>query len=222
MMKPVTADVMSEIDRRAREEYGIAQVTLMENAGRAAAEVISGDSSSFPDEKIAIFCGKGNNGGDGFVIARCLANLKPASLAVYVTDPANIRPGAALDNFNIIKKMGIDIRPLDDFIAQGGRGGFTIGVDAVFGTGFRGQLPEACAAMGAKLNPLMVKIYAIDVPSGLDATTGEAAEGCVRARRTITFGLPKKGFYQNDGPAVCGDVVVRDIGFPKALLEPYL
>ena len=221
-MKPITAEQMSEIDRRAREEYGIAQAVLMENAGRSAAEEIAAGSSSFEKERVALFCGKGNNGGDGFVIARYFADLKPAGLVVYATDPAGVRPGAALDNLNMIKKMGLDIRPVEDFIAPEVRDYPTIGVDALFGTGFRGQLPEACAAIGRKLNSSGVKVYAVDVPSGLDATTGSAADNCIKALKTITFGLPKKGFYHNDGPGVCGEVVVKDIGFPRALLEPYL
>ena len=222
-MKPISAEEMAEIDRKAREDYGIPQAILMENAGRSATEVILTETDSLKNEKIAVFCGKGNNGGDGFVIGRYLANKSPGRLTVYVTDPANIRQGAARDNFEIIRKMGLDIRLIKDFLASAETAGdFTIGVDAIFGTGFRGELPEEYASLGKFLNSCDIRRYAIDVPSGLDATTGVASKDCINAYKTITFGLPKQGFFIKDGPDVCGEVIVRDIGFPLALLEPYM
>jgi len=221
-MKAVSAEQMAEIDRRAQSEYGMPQSLLMENAGRSAAELIARDLSPLKDEKVLVLCGKGNNGGDGFVIARYFAQLSPAKLTIYVTDLFNVRPGAALENLDKIKKMGLDIRPIEDLSASGGIGGFTVAVDALFGTGFRGELPENCRRAGEELRTSNIRTYAIDVPSGLNATNGEAAEGCVEAFKTITFGLPKKGFYLNEGPRCCGEITVTDIGFPDALLEPYL
>ncbi|MEA3489323.1 MAG: NAD(P)H-hydrate epimerase [Candidatus Omnitrophota bacterium] len=220
-MKPISAEIMSEIDRKAQDDFGIAQVVLMENAGRSAAEVILADTASIKDEKIAIFCGKGNNGGDGFVVGRYLANKAPGRLTIYVADMERIRPGAARDNFEIVQKMGLDLRPIGDFLVSGDVD-FTIGVDSIFGTGFKDRLPEEYAAVGRRLNSSTVRIYAIDVPSGLDATTGVMSKGCFKADKTITFALPKQGFYVNDGPSVCGEVIIRDIGFPMALLESYL
>jgi len=208
---------MTEIDRRAREEYGISQNTLMENAGRSAAEVILNDNPVIAKENIAILCGKGNNGGDGFVIVRRLSERSPKRLTVYATDPSNIRPGAALDNFNAILKMGLDIRDIKEF--KGSSEDFTMIIDGIFGTGFRGELPGFCASIFKDINTSSIKTYAIDVPSGLNATTGEASKNCFKARKTVTFGLPKQGFYLKDGPAVCGEIVVKDIGFPKELLS---
>lgn len=221
-MKPISADIMSEIDRKAQEDYGIGQIVLMENAGRSAADIIISDSDPFRNERVAVFCGKGNNGGDGFVVGRYLANASPARLTIYVSDAENIKPGAALDNFEIIRKIGLDIRPIRDFLEKEESADLTIGIDAIFGTGFRGELPEEYALIARQLNSSDARMYAIDVPSGLDATTGTASKDCFRARKTITFGLPKQGFYLGDGPDICGEVIVRDIGFPRALLEPYL
>jgi NAD(P)H-hydrate epimerase len=222
-MKPISAEIMSEIDKKAQEDYGIAQIVLMENAGRSAADVVLADLHPLKNERIAIFCGKGNNGGDGFVVGRYLANESPAALTVYVTDIENIRQGAARDNFKIIRKMGIDIRLLEDFLRTGVREtDYTVGIDSIFGTGFRGELPAGHAALGRYLNDSGMKLYAIDVPSGLDATTGTASRDCVRVQKTITFGLPKQGFFAGDGPDVCGEIIAKNIGFPSALLEPYL
>ncbi|MFH1665579.1 MAG: NAD(P)H-hydrate epimerase [Candidatus Omnitrophota bacterium] len=221
MMKPVTAAIMAEIDRRAQEDYGIAPEVLMENAGRSAAEVILSDIESLKYEKIVVFCGKGNNGGDGFVIARYLADEAPAGLKVAVTDMDNVKKGPAYDNFVVIRKMGLDICPMKDIFKNGSLGDITVGIDSVFGTGFSGELPVECAGVFNILNNSRIRLYAVDVPSGLDATTGEAAKGCLKAWKTITFGLPKLGFLTGEGPRVCGEVVVKNIGFPLELLKAY-
>ncbi len=221
--KGVSAEIMAEIDRKAQEEYGIPQIVLMENAGRAAAEVILDELGTLRDERIAIFCGKGNNGGDGFVVGRYLANECPAHLSIYVQEAERIRKGAPYDNFEIARGMGVEIRPLKDFFEETATvADFTVAIDSVFGTGFKGELTEEYAALGRSLNSAGLRIYSIDVPSGLNATTGEAAKDCIRAYKTITFGLPKQGFFIKDGPDVCGEVIVRNIGFPEALLEQYL
>ncbi len=219
-MKPVTAEQMAEIDRRAREEYGISQHVLMENAGRSVAETIIADSDDVTRERIAVFCGKGNNGGDGFVAARYLADAKPARLTVYVPDVEGIRPGAAVDNFRAVRDRGLDIRSLIGF-DYSKEGPFTVMVDAIFGTGFKGELDGERKRIARALKNAAVRSYAVDLPSGLNATTGKASKDCFRADKTITFGLAKQGFFVEDGPGVCGEVVVADIGFPRELLEEY-
>jgi NAD(P)H-hydrate epimerase len=219
-MHAVTAEQMAEIDRRAQEEYGISQQVLMENAGRSVAELIIADSGDVAGERIAVFCGKGNNGGDGFVAARYLADAKPARLTVYVLDAEGIRPGAALDNFRAARDSGLDIRSLSgfDYFSEGP---FTIMIDAIFGTGFKGELGDEHKRIARDLKNAAVRSYAVDVPSGLNATTGKASKDCFKADKTITFGLPKRGFFMDDGPDVCGEVVVAAIGFPRELLEEY-
>lgn len=222
-MKPVSAAEMTEIDRKAREDYGIPQAVLMENAGRAVRDVIFADLCPLKGECIAVFCGIGNNGGDGFVAGRYLADEDPAALTIYVTDEAKIRQGAAYDNFRTIRKLGLDIRPLEDFLKADKTAvdRITVGIDSIFGTGFRGELPGICEDLAGRLNSSDLSIYAVDVPSGLDATTGIASDDCIRAGKTITFGLPKQGFFAGNGPDVCGEVIVKNIGFPPALLKEY-
>ncbi len=173
--KGVSADVMAEIDRAAREDYGIPQTVLMENAGRAAVDVILNRFPLIEDERIAIFCGKGNNGGDGFVMARLLSEKNPAELSVYVPDRDTIKPGAPLENFRRIQEKAITILPLNDFMWKDElTKDITLVVDAVFGTGFRGDLPDGFASLGGVLNASGAKIYSVDVPSGLNSTTGKA------------------------------------------------
>ncbi len=220
--KGVSAEEMARIDQRAQEEYGIPQGVLMANAGRFASDVIIADLGELSDHKIAVFCGKGNNGGDGFVIAKHLADRSPAELRVYAPQEEKIRRGAAYDNFVTARDMGIRIRPLDEFLSgEDPAAEYTVAVDSIFGTGFKGELPEQFAALGRILNSSGMKVFAVDVPTGLDATTGTASKDCIKAYKTISFGLPKKGFYLNDGPGVSGKVVVGNIGFPEALLESY-
>jgi len=219
--KAVPANVMSEIDRKAQQEYGIPECVLMENAGRSVGECIIADSASIVDERVAVFCGKGNNGGDGFVIARYLANESPAKLTVFAVDTAKVKPGASSDNLSIVRNMGIDIRHFNVFISECEREDFTVGVDAVFGTGFKGELTVGYERLFGKINDCSMKRYAVDVPSGLDSTSGEASVNCLKADKTVTFGLPKTGFFMGDGPGVCGEVIVRNIGFPKKLLDSY-
>lgn len=218
--KAVTAEEMSRIDRKAQEEYGIPQTVLMENAGRLVFDVIISDHPDIVSEKIVIFCGKGNNGGDGFVAARLLSSLSPDNVIVYSMDPEKMKSGAARQNFILAKEAEIDIRPTDTFL-EACPEGVTIFIDAVFGTGFKGALPEKYASIFRKVNESSAGRYAVDIPSGLDSTTGKAGKNSFKAHKTVSFGLPKKGFYIASGPDLCGEIVVENIGFPEELLAEY-
>ncbi len=222
MPKSVTAKEMSEIDRRAQEEYNISSSILMENAGRSVAETIMRDTLSLRKANIIVFCGKGNNGGDGFVIARYLADKTPGALEVFTYDADTIKPGPARKNYETLLRKGVAVRPLMDFLNDPDAGkNSSITVDAVFGTGFKGELNEQISDLGKKINISRTKLYAVDIPSGLNATTGEASENCFKADITVTFGLPKTGFFTKDGPDVTGRIILKDIGFPEQLLDEY-
>jgi len=216
----VTSELMAEIDKRAQVEFGIPEIVLMENAGRSVYEAIASEYPSLAHERIAVFCGKGNNGGDGFVIARYLMEGKPEKLVVYIPGKGRSKEGPASANLGMIRKIGVEIKVFRDFLKDDSKN-LTIGVDAVFGTGFKGELGEEYSETAAKINSLALKVFAVDIPSGLDATTGKASKNCIRAYKTITFGLPKKGFFENDGPSVSGEIVLRNIGFPGKLLDEY-
>ena len=222
MIKSVTTKIMSEIDRKAQDEYGIPAAVLMESAGTVVAEHIISDLSSLKGKKIAIFCGKGNNGGDGFVIARHMEEKHPGSSVVFLIGEAKGYGTCAHDNYDIAKEVGVTMRPLTDFLsAETCREEFSAVVDSIFGTGFHGELPLEVSKLGKIINELKIPCYAVDVPSGLDSTTGEGAPNCIKATQTITFGFPKTGFFEKDGPTVCGEIVVRNIGFPEELLDKY-
>ena len=219
-MKVVSAPQMRQIYKTAIENYGIPSIVLMENAGRAVAGEVFKMCDDRKDDVATIFCGKGNNGGDGLVVARHLIMLGKTVNIWLLGEPKNLRKDAAI-NFKILSKMGQKIkalsRPNDLKRLRKGFEGDII-VDAIFGTGFSGNLPPLVTALTDFLNYKGKPIISIDVPSGLNATTGSAAPGTIAAAKTVTFGLAKKGFYIDEGPRHVGEVVIYNIGFPERLL----
>ena len=221
-MKVATAEEMQELDRKAIETYRIPGIVLMENAGRGAAEVIS---KTFPDlhkKKIAIIAGKGNNGGDGFVIARYLLNNGIPVRVYLLTDPKGLR-GDAETNFNVFHRMKgevISVPSSKDYIKiKRDLERFDILVDGIFGTGLDAEVRGYYREVIDHLNTLQKPIVAIDIPSGLDADTGKPLGASIRASLTITFGLPKIGHLIPPGLDYVGEVKVIDIGIPKRLVE---
>src|SRR4030042_4119319 len=176
MMKVATAEQMQELERKAIETHRIPGIVLMENAGRGAVEVIC---NTFPDihkKKIAIIAGKGNNGGDGFVIARYLLN-QGISVRVYLlTDPKGLR-GEAETNFNIFHRMKGEVTSVPsskDYIkVKRDLEKFDILVDGIFGTGLDAEVRGYYREVIDHLNTLTSPTAAIDIPSGLDADTGK-------------------------------------------------
>ncbi len=222
MMKVATAEEMQELDRKAIETYRIPGIVLMENAGRGAAEVIS---RTFPDlhkKKIAIIAGKGNNGGDGFVIARYLLNSGIPVRVYLLTDPKGLR-GDAETNFNAFHRMKGDVISVPsskDYIKiKRELERFDILVDGIFGTGLDAEVRGYYREVIDHLNTLQKPMVAIDIPSGLDADTGKPLGAAIRASLTITFGLPKVGHLIPPGLDYVGEVKVIDIGIPKRLVE---
>ncbi|MFH1594170.1 MAG: NAD(P)H-hydrate epimerase [Candidatus Omnitrophota bacterium] len=218
MQRAVTAAEMFEIERLAQEEFGISGATLMENAGQAVADEIL---KSFKKGRGAIFCGPGNNGGDGFVCARRLFEsgvkvdvfIVGRSRAITKEDPAR--------NLSALMALGVGVRDIltkEDLHDSRKLSGYDFMVDAIFGIGFRGVLRKSASDVVEFINGLGIPIYAIDVPSGLDATTGVADGSCIKARTTVTFGLPKRGLLVQGAKEFVGELIVADIGFPRELL----
>jgi len=219
MKRSVTAEEMKKIDALAREKYGIPPALLMENAGRESAlEILK----AFGKARAAVFCGKGNNGGDGFVCARYLAR-KGLDIAVFLLgDRSSLKKGDALDNLEALEKTGVRVTELasrEDSEKITRDLDYDFAVDAIFGIGFRGELPESIARVTRFLNEKGKPVYALDVPSGLDATYGKPCAFCVSAGVTITFGLPKTGFFKKEARPFIGTLIVKNIGFPKQLLQ---
>lgn len=230
----LTCEQCRAVDRYAIEQLGIPGVVLMENAGRNAADLIErwlqrraaqsrpassrlSPRRSSPPGSVAIVCGKGNNGGDGFVIARHLIHRGYLVKVALFGDPSALAADAAV-NHAILVHMGVPIRPLI---------GASLGpavrawrkcdlvVDALLGTGFAGQVQGPLAELIEALNGLNgPMIVAVDVPSGLNADTGEPGGIAIRADRTITFLAIKRGYSRPLARRHLGRVHAVDIGAP--------
>lgn len=221
-MKHVTANKIREIDILAQTKFSIPSIVLMENAGSVACEEVLKSIDNNLSKKISIFSGKGNNGGDGFVAARHLKS-RGANVDVYLLGKIkDVKKPDPLTNLKIIRKMGIRVAEIIDIKSVKKlkrRFGCDVIVDAILGTGFSGKLPFHMAVLVNFLNRTGIPIFSLDVPSGLDATTGRVLDTCIKATKTITFGLPKTGFMKSDGPAFTGEVLVRNITYPQSLLR---
>lgn len=225
-MFTLTRDEVRELDRRAMGGFGVPGVVLMENAGRGCAELLMRLN---PDRApTVILCGPGNNGGDGFVIARHLDNAGwPVN--VHVVAKHNRTAGDADINFDILYTAGIPFtqyRPdyfeqshRDLFLKQFAPCGWI--VDALFGTGLSKPLGAPYDWLAGVVNTSGHPVLAVDIPSGLDCDTGEPLGPCVRATHTATFVAPKRGFLNPASKAWTGEVHVIDIGAPRVLVDEY-
>ncbi len=221
-MKVATAEQMQELDRRSIENYKIPGIVLMENAGRGAAEVISKTFPNIQRWKVAVISGKGNNGGDGFVIARHLMNQGVVVKVFLLTDPRALR-GDAETNYQVFYRMKGEVLPVpsskDYQRIKKDLEKFDLLVDGIFGTGLDAEVRGYYREVIDHLNTLQKPIVAIDIPSGLDANTGKPLGTAIKATLTITFGLPKIGLLISPGLDYAGEVKVIDIGIPKKLVD---
>jgi len=207
-----------DFDAWAINQMGLPGVVLMENAAKNCTDVIL---KHYPDpikDGVCIFCGAGNNGGDGFVVARHLFNTGLRVKLVLCADPEKIT-GDAKINLDICKKMGLSMTQLDmtsaelfrdveDRVADCG-----LLVDALLGTGMKGPLKEPAALLISSINSHNLPIIAVDIPSGLDCDTGEPLPVSIEAAATVTFVALKKGFVNNpDARQATGRVFVAEIG----------
>ena len=217
-MRYVTSQEMRRLDKEAAEKFGIPSVVLMENAGRAVYEPAHGMLSGAKEKKTLCGCGRGNNGGDGFVAARHLINNGFDTEIFLLGDPATLK-GDAKINYNILHKVKIkfkllkDNRKLDSFRESLKKSGLLI--DAILGTGISGEVKDPFASAINLMNQSKKPILAVDTPSGLDATEGKALGSCIKATKTVTFAFPKTGFIKNDGPDKIGALVVAEISLPE-------
>lgn len=221
-MLVVTSQKMREIDARTISEFGIPGVVLMENAGRGATEKIL---AYFPDvvgDDVLVVCGPGNNGGDGFVVARHLANYNCNVRCCLLSDPSKLSDDARI-NFNVVKNMGIEVFSLTDekdfptFLDM--LYGAYLVVDAIFGTGLKKEVSGIYLKVIEAINKSGVNVVSLDIPSGLDADTGNPLGIAVKADLTITFALPKVGLLIFPGADYVGELDIVDIGTPQRVYE---
>lgn len=217
-MKIATREIVREIDRKTIEKHGIPSLVLMENAGRAAADVII---EEFPfANRVAVFAGGGNNGGDGFVIARHLIG-QGIAVTAYLAVSSGKYKGDALTNLRALKKSGGEVVELEGGLRKYKQADLI--VDALFGTGLDREVDGFNRKIIDFMNSQPVPKLAVDLPSGLDANTGFPLGTAVKADVTVTFVLPKIGISIYPGLDYSGRVYVADITTPKFLEEgiPY-
>ena len=228
----LTRQQVREVDRLAIEQLGIPGIVLMENAARAAAEVVLavlGDDLAVEpaDAKTTVLCGGGNNGGDGYAIARHLHNAGVLVAVYAAVDPDRLTGDAAV-NCRIAARMGLAQVPVlsaEDAASHAPAWADShVIVDALLGTGFHGQVRQPLASTIGHCNVVSgrsggPKVVAVDVPSGLDCDTGQPANATVRADVTVTFVAAKTGFAAVAARPWLGRVIVADIGAPPSLIE---
>lgn len=220
-MKIVTAHTMQELDRRAIEEYGIPGRDLMEQAGKGCAEHILAAYGRRQSKRVVILAGRGNNGGDGYVIARYLLEKGWQVLVIILADQESIH-GDALTNLVLLPDEVLSFCPgegeisekhVDDLLAA------DVLVDALLGTGLRNDLQGVYLEAVELINNAPGKVVAVDIPSGIHGTTGRILGKSVHANMTITFGAAKLGHVLYPAADHVGRLVIVDIGIPIQLME---
>jgi NAD(P)H-hydrate epimerase len=177
---------------------------------------------------VAVLCGPGNNGGDGLAIARTLFNRGHAVRVLYVGDPAQLDKASADVQLNakLLTPLGLEIAPLHEREqlkqARALLKDAPLIVDALFGTGLTRVIEDPFRAVIEAANDADASRLAVDIPSGLDANSGDILGVCVRADSTVTFVAEKPGFHQAAGPTFCGQVTVAEIGIPRPYIEEAL
>ncbi|NIA13088.1 MAG: NAD(P)H-hydrate epimerase [Nitrospiraceae bacterium] len=213
-MRTLTAAQMREADRRCIEDIGIPGAVLMNTAGARVFEEIDAGP-------VGVVCGKGNNGGDGFVVARMALVAGLETRLALVADPDAIRGDAAVF-MKAYQRLGGTITSVEDSGAVAevvrGLGDCAVLVDALLGTGISGEVRGAIRS-AIEAWPTAPKTIAVDLPSGLNADTGEVCGCCVRADVTVTFQFAKRGFENPAAQEFLGRMVVADIGIPEVCAD---
>ncbi len=228
-MRILNSSQMRDADRRTVEEIGIPAIVLMENAGRQVVAAIEAMFSDVNDLHVAILCGRGNNGGDGFVVARTLLQRGVEVSTFLVGEVSEVR-GEARVNLEILGHLGHTIVEINDPQAWelhfSEIRGCDMLVDALFGTGLKTPLTGLFETVVDDINASDLPVVAVDIPSGMSADTPEVIGPHIDATVTVTLGAPKLPLVLPPGESHCGDVVIADIGIPEAAVEavegPYL
>ena len=221
-MRILTAAQMREADRFTIEDIGIPSLVLMENAGRQVVAALEAAYEARLEGRVAVLCGRGNNGGDGFVVARTLMQ-RGVDVAVFlIGSVADVR-GDARTNLDILGRLGATVVEVGDEqtwelhfseISQ-----CALIVDAIFGTGLTSALGGMMETVVADVNASGIPIVAIDLPSGLSADTPHLIGDCIDASMTVTLACPKLPLVLPPGETHAGDVVIADIGIPSEVVE---
>lgn len=221
-MKVVTGSEMMRIEQQAIEEYGIPSILLMENASLATLQAVEELLGEFKGKRVVILAGKGNNGGDGLAVGRHLVN-RGVEVKVFLCGCSDELKPDSFTNFRLLKSLGATI-----FQVKGETElrafklallTCDLAVDSLYGTGFRGALPPVEESYVRALNESGKPVVAVDIPSGLEAGTGRVYKDAVKAKITVTFGLPKLGHFLGQGPEYSGRLKVDKISIPDRILD---
>lgn len=220
-LKLVTASQMRSIDSNTIK-LGIPGIVLMENAACCVVKEILADYPDLTEVSVVIICGKGNNGGDGFAVARHLINLGAFVQTILVGKSSDLK-GDALTNYEVLNNMGVpvieiqtdsELSILKEYLDRAG-----LLVDALLGTGIQGTVRGIYKDVIDVMNDAKCPVIAVDVPSGLDSDTGCINGVCVKAYKTVTFGLPKIGLVTFPGAEYVGELIIGDIGIPDKVVQ---
>jgi ADP-dependent NAD(P)H-hydrate dehydratase / NAD(P)H-hydrate epimerase len=221
-MRVLNSAQMREADRRTIDDIGIPSLVLMENAGRQTVAAMEAVHSDLSERQVAVLCGRGNNGGDGFVVARTLAQRGVAVSVFLLGRVADVR-GDARTNLEILGRLGITVVEVAD--SQAWELHFsevsdcTLIVDAIFGTGLNAPVSGLIESVVADVNASGIPIVAIDLPSGLSADSPEPIGPSIEAGLTVTLAAPKLPLVLPPAEMRAGDIVIADIGIPGEVLE---
>jgi hydroxyethylthiazole kinase-like uncharacterized protein yjeF len=221
-MRVLNSRQMRDADRRTIEEIGIPSIVLMENAGRQVVAAMESTFENLASLRVAVLCGRGSNGGDGFVAARTLAE-RGIDVDVYLLGESASVKGDARLNLDILRNLGLDVVEISDASAWELHGSAVLEadviVDALVGTGFTPPLAGLMESVAADVNASATPVVAIDLPSGLSADDHRIPGPVVEASMTVTLGAAKLPLVLPPGESVAGTLVIADIGIPDAVVE---
>jgi NAD(P)H-hydrate epimerase len=219
-IKLVSGSEMGQIDRHTITEVGISGLVLMEQAGRRVTESILADYSDL--ERVLVLAGRGNNGGDGFVISRLLAQAGIEVKTILLGDKEQLT-GDAKVNLNILEELGYQVEEITRLEGvQSLQSDFKradLLVDALLGTGIKGELRGLFPAIIKLVNQVRTSVVSVDIPSGVEADSGLVKDVAIKAQQTITFALPKLGLILYPGAEFVGQLKIVEIGIPQQVIE---
>jgi NAD(P)H-hydrate epimerase len=221
-MRVLNATQMKEADRRTIDDIGIPSLVLMENAGRQTVAAMEAMYSDLSDRQVAILCGRGNNGGDGFVVARTLLQ-RDVDVSVFLLGRVADVRGDARINLEILGRIGVTVVEVADSQAWelhfSEVSNCTLIVDAIFGTGLNAPVTGFIESVVADVNASGIPVVAIDLPSGLSADSPDPIGPSIEAGLTVALGAPKLPLVLPPGETKAGDIVVADIGIPGEIFD---
>src|SRR6185436_7519283 len=221
-MRVLNAAQMRNADRRTIEEIGIPSLVLMENAGRQAVAAMEAIYSELLERRVAVLCGRGNNGGDGFVVARTLVQ-RGVDVSVFLIGRVSDVRGDARTNLEILGHLGLTIVEISDSQAWelhfSEIGDCSLIIDAIFGTGLNAPLSGLMETVVADVNGSAIPVVSIDVPSGLSADSPEPIGDSIEAGLTVALAAPKLSLVLPPAETRAGDIVIADIGIPSGVIE---